>query len=292
MVARVRRLRRPATRGVSPIIGGILLVGLTIVAGTVLWGFRVQFPSTPVQIWYETESPVPSEAYADGSDCHNVGSGANATQVCDGLTAIEIVVTSFQPSYLALSSLQLYFSCDGSTYLSGTLAAMEWNPGSTGTIGGGPGSGVPSLGTCGSYVPPRAAFNRFMFFQAIDPGATGLQAGDRFVIFAEGFTPPSCRFAPSTLDVCWIDAGQNSAVQSNSKLFPSTCPVPSYAANANPATNGSYGLNGCDDDYHGVPDPACYLVAGACGVTVAYLGPPDALALRVSMVGLLSPGAT
>lgn len=292
-MSRSRRSRRRITRrGASPILATVFLVALTIVAGTVLWGFRPSTPSSPVQIWYAASSPVTTQAYGDGSDCKNVGSGANATQVCETLPAIDIVVTGFEPSGLALSSLQFYFFCRGSVYLSGTLAALEWVPGSQATVGGGPGSGVPALGTCGSYVPPAAAFNRFMYFQQLRPGSPNLEPGDQLVIQAESFSPPSCAFAPSTLNICWISAAQNLAVQADAKLFPSTCPSPAYAPQSNPASNGSYGLDGCDDDYHGVPTADCYTVTGACSMVVATIGPPASIALRISTQGLFPAGVS
>jgi flagellin-like protein len=292
MPAWSRTRRRRDRRAVSPIIAVIFLLGMTIVAGTLLWSFRVPLPASSVTIWYETLGSATMQPYEDGSDCKTAGMGANATETCDTLPAIDIVVTSSQPAGLSLSSLQLYFMCEGTVYLSGSLASMEIVPGSTGTIGGGPGTGVPQLGTCGSYVPPSAAFNRFMYFQQLTPGDNYLEPGDQFIISAQGFSPPYCAFAPSTLDTCWITAAENTVVQANSKLFPSWCPVPQYDKNSNPATNGSYGLIGCDDDYHGVPTPDCYVTVGACELDVAYLGQPPALALRLSMVGLFAPSPT
>lgn len=273
----------------TPVIATVFLVGMTIVAGTVLWGFRVQVPSSPVQIWYQTSSPVSTPTYGDGSDCKNVGSGASQTQVCETLPAIDIVVTRFEPSSLALASLQFYFMCEGTVYLSGTLAAMEWVPGTPATVGGG--NGIPALGTCGSYVPPSASFNRFMFFQQLNAGDPYLEAGDQFVIQAQGFSPPACPFAPSTTNICWLTAAENTVVKA-STAWPSTCPSPQYANQANPATNGSYGLNGCDDDYHGVPTSDCYTTAGACSIVVAQIAPPSSVALRVSMQNLFSPGSS
>ena len=262
---------------------------MTIVAGLSLWSFRVKTPSTSVQIWYETVSPTTMEPWADGSDCKNVGSGTNQTQTCEPLPAIDIVVTGFQPSHLPIASLQLYFLCQGTVYLSGTLDEMAIVPGSTQTIGGG-GVGIPTLGTCGNYTPPAAAFNRFMYFQQLTAGDPNLAAGDQFVISAQGYSPPYCPFAPSTLNTCWLTSADNSAVQANSKLWPSYCPSPGYAKGANPATNGSYGLVQCDDDYHGVPTSSCYTVAGACEVDVAYTAQPASLALRLPLLNLFPPG--
>jgi flagellin-like protein len=278
---------RARRRGVSPIIATFFLIGITIVAGVTLWSLRVPLPSSGVRVWYETVSPSTMQTWADNSDCKNVGSGSNQTQVCEQLPALDIVIVNFQPSHLPLASLQFYFQCEGTIYLSGTLAAMAWVPGSTKTIG--TGDNVPVLGTCGAYTPPSAAFNRFMFFQQITPGDPNLEAGDQIVISAQSFSPPFCAFAPSTLNVCWLTSAQNAAVKADAKLFPSSCPAPGYSAGANPAANGSYGLDECDDDYHGVPTSHCYTVSGACELDVAYLSQPASLALRISMLGLFSP---
>lgn len=282
------RRRRRSRVGATPIIATVFLVAMTLTAGAVLWSFHLQLPSSQAQIWYTTVSPFPTEAYADGSDCMNEGTGANQTQVCEPLSAVDVVVTNFQPAGIPLASLQFYFQCDGTDYLSGSVASIEWVPGNTGTIGGGPGSGVPSLGTCGSYVPPSAAFNRFGYFDQLTPGNPNLQVGDQFIIFAEGFAPPSCPFAPSTLNLCWLSSAQNAVVKAATS-FPSSCPAPSYAAGDSPATNGSYALNGCDDDYHGVPTPDCYTVVGACSLNLVDQAQQGQLALGLSMLNLFSP---
>ncbi|HZY93144.1 MAG TPA: archaellin/type IV pilin N-terminal domain-containing protein [Thermoplasmata archaeon] len=286
-------MRRPVTRrrGASPIIATLFLIGITITAGVTLWSFRVQLPSSTIHIWYQTVSPNTMHPYGDGSDCIDVGSGANKTQICQSLPGIDIVVTNFEPSHLPLASLQFYFLCDGTVYLSGSLSEMAWVPGDPRTIGAGNGT-TPTLGNCGTYTPPSAAFNRFMYFQQLTPSDPNLEAGDQLVISAQSFAPPYCAFAPSTLNVCWVTAAENAAIQADSKLklpVTSYCPVPAYAPGANPAANGSYGLNQCDDDYHGVPTSSCYTVPGACEIDVAYTVNPPSLALRISMLNLFTP---
>ncbi|HEV2167178.1 MAG TPA: archaellin/type IV pilin N-terminal domain-containing protein [Thermoplasmata archaeon] len=283
----MRRFHR-RRRAVSPIIATILLVGITIIAGISLWTLRFRFPTSNPQISFYVSGSGVMETFGDGSDCKTVGSGPSATQTCEVLPAIDVVVTSFSPSTLPVAKLQLYFHCEGTIYLTGTLASMEWVPGSTGTVGG-PGNGVPGLGTCGSYTPPQAGFNRFMYYQQVTPGDANLEAGDQFVISAQSFSPPYCAFAPSTSNICWVTSAQNSLIQANSKLFPSTCPSPGYVMGGNPAMNGSYGLNQCDDDYHGVPSSSCYTVSGNCEMDIIAVGPPPALALSLPFVNLYSP---
>lgn len=286
MAPRANRSWRRSKRAAAPIIAVVFMVGMTIVAGAVLWTFHVQLPAARVQILYSTVSPFATQAYGDGSDCTNVGAGANQTQICEPLAALDIVVSSFQPAGMPISSLQLYFQCEGTFYLSASVASLEWIPGSTGTVGGG--AGTPALGTCGSYSPPSASWNRFMYFDQLIPGSTNLHVGDQFIIFDQGFTPASCAFAPSTQNVCWLSSAQNDLVKASTS-FPSTCPSPQYAGGANPATNGSYGLNGCDDDYHGVPTPLCYTVVGACTLDVVDQAQQGSLALSLSMFDLVSP---
>jgi hypothetical protein len=172
--------RHPSRRGVTPIIATIFLLGLTVASGTVLWAFSPRLPSAPTSIEYEASGGVSVPAWGDGSDCKNV----NGSQQCLTLPAITIVITSFSPSAIRLADLTFYLICNGSIYLQAPFPAMEWVPGSAGT----PSANAPQLGHCGTYTPPKAAFNRLGFFQQIDPGATLLQPGDTIVVVAHTFT--------------------------------------------------------------------------------------------------------
>ena len=177
---RIVACHRPPGRGVTPIIATIFMLGMTVASGAVLWAFSPRLPSTPTSFEYEAVGGVSVPAWGDGSDCKNV----NGSQQCLTLPAILIVITSFSPSFIRLADLTFYLICNGTIYLQASFPAMEWVPGSPGT----PSGSAPQLGHCGTYTPPKAAFNRLGFFQQLVPGAAQLQPGDTLVVIAHTFT--------------------------------------------------------------------------------------------------------
>ncbi len=200
-----RRRRRLGIRGIAPIIATVFLVAMTVAVGAILYLLRPPLPPVPSTIDYQVITGSSIEAWGDGSDCKTV----NSTQSCLPLPAIQIVLTDHSPQTIFLSTLTFYLMCNGTVYLQASLPAMEVVPGSTASIP----STAPQLGYCGSYVPPKAAFNRLAFFDQLAPGSTTLQAGDTLVLYAHTFEPPNC-------------------------------PSPTYK-------NGV--LVSCDDDFHGAP---------------------------------------
>jgi flagellin-like protein len=180
-------------RAVSSIIATVFLVAMTVTAGAVLAAFRPPLHSAPSQINYIANGDATTETWGDGSDCKNV----NTNQTCFSLPAIDVVLTQFSPSVISISDLYFYFFCNGTVYLGGPLAAMEWVPGSTAMVS----PDAPQLGSCGTFVPPKAAFNRMVFFEQQIPGDFYLQPGDRIVLTAHTFEPPNCP-APGPMGQC------------------------------------------------------------------------------------------
>lgn len=174
----VRRFRRPR-RGVSPIIGTILLLTITVIFAAVLAAFRPPLPSAWFSLGWEASGVGSEGTWGDGTDCTEV----NGVQSCLVLPAIDIVFPN-PPAGVEVSQLELFFLCNNTVYLNATFAQLEWVPGSTGTVTGG-----PQLGECGSgFVPPRASWNRLVFFQQINPGYAFLEAEDTLVLYAHTFT--------------------------------------------------------------------------------------------------------
>jgi len=175
---RFARRARPR-RGVAPIIGTILLVAITVVAASVLYLFRPALPSSQLTINWYASSGGSEPTWGDGTDCKNVG----GVQQCVTLPAIDINFPN--PTPVSLNDIQMVFLCNGTVYLSATLADIVWVPGSTGTVG----MSGPQLQKCGAgFVPPRASWNRFAFYEQVTPGATVMQPGDILVVYAHTFT--------------------------------------------------------------------------------------------------------
>lgn len=171
---------RGGRRGVSPIIGVVLILGITVVAGTLLWAFRPPLPGTPISVEYVAVGDQSEPAWGDPTDCTNTSIYA----VCNDLPAFFIVFTAHSPVNLPLADLSFDLRCNGTSLVNGTFASMEVVPGS----GASPGSGAPKLGNCGSWSPSPVGtgatfFNRLLYFQQVQTGATILKNGDIFVVY-------------------------------------------------------------------------------------------------------------
>jgi len=180
MVHRWRRPRPRSGRGVTPIIAAILLTGITVAAGVVLWTFRIQTPTAGVQVEYVAEGDQTEPAWGDPTDCTNTSIYA----ACDGLPAFFIIFTAHSPTNILLTSLTFEIRCNHTSLLNGSFNSMEVIPGT----GANPGSGAPALGKCGSWHPSASGttatyFNRLAYFQQIVPGTKTLHDGDIFVVY-------------------------------------------------------------------------------------------------------------
>ena len=173
-----RRARRRFA--VTPILASVLLVGITVAAGVVLWTFRVNPTSSGVQVEYIAQGDQTEPAWGDPTDCSNTSIYAN----CDSLPAFFLIFTAHTPSNILLTQLDFDLRCNKSSLLNGTFQAMEVVPGS----GSNPGSGAPALGKCGAWKPSSGGtgatyFNRLAYFQQINTNAKVLHDGDIFVVY-------------------------------------------------------------------------------------------------------------
>lgn len=176
------RMRRRSRRAVTPIIASVLLAGITIAAGVILWTLRVNLPASPVSITYVAVGDQSEPAWGDPTDCLNYTS-LNAT--CGVLPAIFLVITGHQPESIPLNALLVDFQCNGTSLLNGTLNNLEIIPGT----GQNPSASSPKLGHCGTWTPSSKGthatyFNRLMYYQQINPGSPIVHVGDVIVIYA------------------------------------------------------------------------------------------------------------
>jgi flagellin-like protein len=170
-----RRSHVGSRRGISGVISTILLVAITVVAATVLYEVKIRTPPLPTTIDFFLQGGLSYPVYGDGSDC----TGGMGAQTCETMAALFIIITGTSPTGLLLSSLFFTLTCNGTPYLTSSFTDMEWIPGASGA----PGPNAPQLGHCGSYTPPKAAFNRLAFFEQLEPGSLVLQPGDKVVVF-------------------------------------------------------------------------------------------------------------
>ncbi|HYK92748.1 MAG TPA: archaellin/type IV pilin N-terminal domain-containing protein [Thermoplasmata archaeon] len=259
-----RRWRhRQRHRAVAPIIATILLVGLTVAAGVVVWMFRIKPPSPPPAVFYTAQGGLTYPVWGDPTDCRPVmpqptsyytsGGTSNPnwptystawwaqchnsqTGTYNMMNVSEISITKVSQPTL-LSSVEFEFICHNSTptpitttFVAGSLAAMSWFPGSSQSIP----SNAPTINSCATFNASNFGggsfstyYNRLGFYEPLTLGATLLQPGDAFILYVH--TRDSVLEAPSPIE------------HSNTWNQPDV------------------------DDYHGAP-PWCFSNAGACTI--------------------------
>jgi flagellin-like protein len=179
---RFRRRRPSGTRAVASVIAVVLLVAITVVLVGVLATFRFNLPTQAPQIWYAAEGNESEQAWGDPTDCTNTTIYA----ACNPLPAIFVSITSYTPSFIPLDQLELYFYCNGTDLLNGSLADFEVVPGS----GANPGSSAPVIHNCGSWDWGTGQgtngkdFNRLLYYQQRTPGLPGVESGDILVVYS------------------------------------------------------------------------------------------------------------
>jgi hypothetical protein len=257
---RWRRARRPA---VSTVIAAVLLLGITIVAGVLLWTLVLSPPPAPPKLYYTATSGLTYPVWGDPTDCSPLlphapsyylgnGSGdprwntymnawwadceAGTNGTYNSMNVTEIVFTQVsQP--VSLASVQFNFICHNATpaplttfLVRGSLQAMSWFPGSSQTVP----SNAPQLWSCGTFNASgyggganSVYYNRLGFFKPLTAGATMLEPGDSIVIYVHS---------------------QNAVLEAPSPIEP-------------PST----WFHNDFDDYHGAP-AWCFTSPGACTI--------------------------
>jgi hypothetical protein len=260
---RRRHWRRRRRGGIAEIVGAIFLVALTLVAGIILWTFRIYTPPAPPTVGFVILTGGSNPVWGDPTD-----DGPNGYSL---LNTSAIVVASHSPSAIPLADITLTFVCydrygnataaqgghsnatpPSNILIQGTLASMTWYPG----FGTYPSSG-PMLGWCANFNAGGYGggafgtfFNRLGLFEPLSQGATLLENGDTYILYIHNGGWP--------LDY-----------------------------NAECGGSASHGVADCDD-YHGAP-PWCFLNTGACTIFLTYTGSPSALLAAIPVTHLAPP---
>lgn len=295
-----RRRLRGRPRGVAEIIGAILLVALTIVAGVILWSFRINTPVAPPSVSFVIRSGSSNPAWGDPTDCQPtgswtyplarsqygswsngwynqcyVGTSGNFTT----LNTTQLIVSGVSSTNLLLSQIVLTFLCNNNTatggrttLVTGSLASMTWFP----RLSTQPAPDAPSLGYCGNFnaggwsgvpdlLPANGSlYNRLGMFVPLQAGQVLLKTGDTFFLYIHngGY--------PLTFLCVAAAVGLYAA---------NTCPAPMKAV-----PQLDY------DDYHGAP-PWCFTTQNACTIDLTYTGNPHALLAQIPVSSLAPPTA-
>jgi flagellin-like protein len=217
-----RSWRRRRRSGIAEIIGVVLLVALTLVAGTILWLFHFNLPQTGPTVGFTIRSGGSNPVWGDPTDCQPTGnwsyplSPAESTtwsnlwfaqcypydshgdpQIPTGvfspMNTSQVIIASHTPQNIPLDLINFEFVCFNSTstggttvLVSGTLASMTWFPGSSIA----PAPNAPTLGYCGSFDAGGfgggafgTLYNRLGLFVPLSPNATDLENGDTFLLY-------------------------------------------------------------------------------------------------------------
>jgi hypothetical protein len=292
---RISRRPRRGHGGISQIIGVVLLVALTIVAGVILWSFRINPPASPPTVSFSIRSGSSNPTWGDPTDCqplghwtyplasgeYNTWSNAWYNQCYAGTTGNYSllntslwIVSAVSPGNLPLSEIQFQFVCNnnsatgGTTVMvSGSLASMVWFPG----VSTQPAPDAPHLGYCGNFdagnwsgvsglTPANGSlYNRLGMFVPLTQGSTVLNSGDTFILYLHNGGWPItflCVAAAVGLYASWDCPSGDAAV-----------PQLDY------------------DDYHGAP-PWCFTTEGACTIDLTYTGSPATLLAQVPVMSL------
>lgn len=296
-----RRWRARRRRGVAEIVGAILLVALTIIAGVMLWTLQINTPPAPPSANFAFQGGGSAPVWGDPTDCQPWGNwtyplssslysswatdwhdecSTNVAGNFSPMNVSQMIVAAVSPTNLLLSEISLTFLCDGrfapapyttqntTVLLSGSLANMTWFPGITSGSGATPGS-VPTLGWCGGFHASGygggkfgTAYNRLGIFTPLSEGVNVLRAGDTFVLYLhQGGWP---------MDYSCVDP--------HSSIF-SACPS-ADRTNLMPIFD--------HDDYHGAP-PWCFTNVQACTLKVVYTGTPATTLATIPLTDLAPP---
>ena len=177
----------------AEIIGAVLLIGLTLVAGILLWSFRIYTPQAPPTVGFVFRSGGSNPVWGDPTDVPP-GGGYSL------MNTSQIIVAQYSPTGLSLNDFVFTFVCDNSSsggprtvLVTGTLASMTWFPGSSTTVA----PNAPTLGWCATFHAGGFGggafgtyYNRLGLFVPISQGATTIQTGDTFLLYIHSGCAP------------------------------------------------------------------------------------------------------
>jgi len=188
----LRTRRRRNHRGVSNLIGVILLVAMTVILASVLFAFKPPVPQAVSSVYYTIQTGTTAPTWGDTTDCANIKDPASCAQQ----PAVDIVFTTQSPGTMPVADLEFVFICNGTVYFDSTLPNMLYIPTTNHAANFNCVSpGGNCLQTCGSYDPAKVfgysiPFSRLGFFWQLTPGATYLSDGDSIVMYVHSTTAP------------------------------------------------------------------------------------------------------
>jgi flagellin-like protein len=303
-----RRWRRPSRRrAVSPILGTILILAMTIAVFAIVFSFRLVTPPNPPTANFAIRTGGSTPVWGDPTDCQplgawtyplpgsetaawNTGWWNNCEDFAEGtyptpgnfslLNTTQIIFSSMSSYSIPLTQLNFTFVCNGayapSPYTTsndtvlvvGNLATMTWNPGLSTTVP----VGAPLLGYCGGFdmgAEAGAAFGSEFDRLMIFVPITATQDGAPASILEVGDTIYLyIHNGGWPLDYACIEDGQPWGDDG------SICP------------DGNVGHPLLDvDDFHGAPS-WCFASPLACTIYITYTGSPGTVLAQIPVYSL------
>lgn len=289
--------RRPHRRAVSSIIATILLLAMTIVAGTILWTFHFYTPAQAPVVSFVFRSGGSNPVWGDPTDCQPLGSWSYPLAAtydtqwtddwraqCDdsvtgnfsSLNTSQVIIDGLSSSGIPTADMNFTFVCNGAyapapyteakttVLLTASFAQLTWFPGQTATVPDG-----PYLGYCGGFdmsdeeAAYGSLFTRLVIYVPLTNNTPYMTNGGTLLVYIHNGGYP--------LDWACVTTGEGFSGDR------SICP---NGAIAGPLLDV--------DDYHGTP-PWCFSSPAACTIDITYTGTPATLLASIPVYDLTPP---
>lgn len=294
----------------------MLLVALTLIAGVILWTFRIYTPPAPPTITFLVHTGGSNPAWGDPTDCQpqgynlsfyheglttqqlktwvgNESDGGNDHtwfgQCGDGdsgavtgnysaMNTSEFVITSHSPGTILLSQVDFTFVCNNASNAGGTTILVN---GSLASMTWFPGSGTlapnaPYLGYCGTFDAGSSVSANGIYYNRLGLFVQ-LVPGDDALQDGDTFILYIHNGGwPLDFECVANAAGIIFDGQTSGKW--QGC---SAVKDGNPEPLVTLDL----DDYHGAP-PWCFTSMNACTIYLTYTGYPSALLAKIPVFSL------
>ena len=291
-------------------------MALTLIAGIILWSFRLNPAPAPPTVTFQIRSGGATPVWGDPTDCQPQGTWTYPRDGSGGgiwvnewltqcypynylgqpqlptgnfslMNSSQLIVSSVSATNIPLQDIQFTFVCDNSTatgghtvLVSGSLAAMSWFPGQSIKPSV---TNPPTLGYCGNFNASGygngafgTLYNRLGIFVPLTANQTTLQAGDTFVLYIHNGGWP--------LDYMCVDALYGTCyIYHGEVYFP--YPISPFPP---PRAQPYYGVALDVDDYHGAP-PWCFTSVDACTIYLTYTGSPSTTLATIPVYSLAPP---
>ncbi|MHB8352053.1 MAG: hypothetical protein ACYDFT_05100 [Thermoplasmata archaeon] len=289
------------------IIAAVLLVALTLVAGTTLWTLSFRFPSTGITLTYIANAGLKSPVWGDPTDCTPVGYPETGT---NNWTAQEIV-TGLYYGYWPGGNYGAWDYYSG-TYKVGYVAPGNYVATCASEIGNFSLMNATSV-TITSVSPgnvPLSEVNFYFICHNTTPVAqTTILVGGSLAAMTwfPGATTSPAPNAPTlgscgTFDANGFGGGAFGTLYNRLAIFVPINPgatvlqpgdtivlyVHTPGAVYDPNANGGWG--GPDsDDFHGAPS-WCFTQPGACSIELVYSGSPNQVLANIPIYTIAGAG--